>query len=124
MAEKVDRLARVNELIKRVIADELEKGLFHAPGVLVSITEVHTGSDLRNATVFVSIFGGTPAERGRAFRALRDARVDLQRLMARELGFKHTPVLYFKLDDRTAEGDRVFEILRETEEEAAQHDGK
>jgi len=124
MAEKVDRLTRVNELIKRVIADEIEKGLFHAPGILVSITEVSTGSDLRNATVYVSIFGGTPAERGRAFHALRDARANLQHTLARSLGFKHTPVLYFKLDDRTAEGDRVFEILRETEEEAARHDGK
>ena len=57
MAEKVDRLTRVNELLKRELAEAIERGLISAPGVLVSVTEVHASVDLRNATVYISIFG-------------------------------------------------------------------
>ena len=54
---EADRLTRVNELLKREIADNLEKCLlFSGNGALVSVTEVKTSVDLRNATVFVSIF--------------------------------------------------------------------
>lgn len=45
MAEKVDRLTRVNELLKREIANAIERGLITAPGMLVSVTEVNTSVD-------------------------------------------------------------------------------
>lgn len=32
MAEKVDRLTRVNELLKRELAEAIERGLISAPG--------------------------------------------------------------------------------------------
>ena len=66
MAEKVDRLTRVNELIKRELAGLFGRGLFSAPGMLVSVTEVITSVDLRNATVHVSIMGGKATDRGNA----------------------------------------------------------
>ena len=63
MAEKVDRLTRVNELLKRELAEAIERGLISAPGVLVSVTEVHASVDLRNATVYISIFGADSARK-------------------------------------------------------------
>ena len=115
MAEKVDRLTRVNELLKRELADDITRGLISAPGMLVSVTEVKTSVDLRNATVYVSIFGGTTSEKERVMRELDRVRVDFQRSIATKLGFKHTPVLYFKRDFRQEKGDRVLEILNEAE---------
>jgi len=56
---KVDRLLRVNELVKRELAGLLER--YPVPelsGVLVSVTEVSCSVDLRNAAVFVSVYGG------------------------------------------------------------------
>ena len=116
MAEKVDRLTRVNELIKRELANYLEKfPLATAENMLVSITEVNTSVDLRNATVSISIFGGTAGERNEVFRELNKKRMDMQRVLARTLAFKHTPVLAFKPDRRLEMGDRVLAMLTEPE---------
>ena len=111
MAEKVDRLTRVNELIKRELANYLQKFPPETPGVLVSVTEVVTSVDLRNATVSISIFGGTDAVRGEVFRFLNSRRSDMQRVLARTLAFEHTPVLAFKPDHRIELGDRVLAML-------------
>ncbi len=113
---KVDRLTRVNELLKRELAGLLERGLVvFPPKLLVSVTAVTASVDLRRARVLVSVFGGGPAEQREVFKALAGERVELQRRIARTLGFKHTPVLEFEPDDRMAAGDRVLELLREAE---------
>lgn len=117
MAEKVDRLTRVNELLKRELAEDIGRGIISAPGMLVSVTEVKTSVDLRNATVCISIFGGTASDKEHAMQELERARVSLQRSIAGKLGFKHTPVLYFKRDLRQEKGDRVLEILNHAEQQ-------
>ena len=115
MAEKVDRLTRVNELLKRELAEDITRGLISAPGMLVSVTEVRSSVDLRNATVCISIFGGTASDKERVMQELDRNRIEFQRSIASKLGFKHTPVLYFKRDFRQEKGDRVLEILNGAE---------
>lgn len=115
MPEKVDRLVRVNELLKRELADAVGRGIISSPGVLASVTEVNSSVDLRNATVYVSIFGGTPEQQENVMRELVRARAEFQHVIAQKLGFKHTPVLFFKRDLRREKGDRVLEILNEAE---------
>ena len=116
MAEKVDRLTRVNELIKRELANYLEKfPVEAAENMLVSITEVNTSVDLRNATVSVSVFGGDKIAQRMVLDNLNSSRRDFQSAMARTLGLKHTPVLAFRIDKRVAAGDRVFALLEELE---------
>ena len=123
---KVDRLLRVNELIKRELAGLLER--YPVPGlsgILVSITEVKCSVDLRNAGVYVSIFGksGNAVEE-QVLKHLAKCRPDWQRRLAVTLGFKRTPVLAFELDERQAAGDRVLELLRETEDAAQDASGE
>ncbi len=116
MSGTVDRLTRVNAIMKREIAEYLESGVAMLPeGVLVSVVEVSCSVDLRNAEVMVSVLGGGEVERRGVIRALLRRRVDLQSVIARNLGFKHTPKLTFSLDDRMAEADRVLQILNEPE---------
>ncbi len=112
----VDRLTRVNELLKREIAELLERNPVRgASSMLVSVTMVKCSVDLRNATVYVSVFGGGEEAEAEVLRHLHRFRSDLQKRIARDLGFKHTPVLSFKLDGRMAAGDRVLELLNETD---------
>lgn len=114
MAEKIDRLTRVNELLKREIATEIERLVMaQSSGMLISVTEVKTSVDLRNATVGISIFGGTRTASSSAaiFKELNARKNDIQRHLAKVLGFKHTPVLLFKEDRRTELGDKVLELL-------------
>ncbi|MBO4305195.1 MAG: ribosome-binding factor A, partial [Lentisphaeria bacterium] len=62
MPVKPDRLARVNEILKREIADVLEKNGVNDSGLIVSITKVVLSSNLRSAAVYVSILGGKNPE--------------------------------------------------------------
>lgn len=114
---EVDRLTRVNELLKRELADGLEKSLlFNTSGALVSVTEVKTSVDLRNATVFISIFVPKNGSKTAIWNEILERRIDLQKQIGRNLKFKHTPVLNFKLDERMEEGDRVLQLLNEMDE--------
>ena len=115
---KVDRLTRVNELLKRELARLIEEMPGRPASMLASVTQVNASVDLRQATVYVSIFGGEAAERRRLFAELEAERVAFQRELGRTLGFKHTPVLTFRDDQRQAQGDRVLEIIAESERAA------
>ncbi len=116
MSGAPDRLTRVNELIKREMSELITRySIAPSPSMLVSVTEVRTSVDLRNATVSVSVFGGDKIAQRMVLENLNAARRDFQSAMARSLGFKHTPVLAFRIDKRVAAGDRVFALLEELE---------
>ena len=54
----VDRIVRVNELLKRVLADLMETlALNEENGCILSITRVECASNLKSAQVYVSILG-------------------------------------------------------------------
>ena len=113
----VDRLTRVNALLKRELAGLIERNLrTNGRAVLVSVTEVKCSVDLRHAVVYVSIFGGDAAVRRDIQQELADNRKEFQRHIGANLSFKNTPVLEFRLDDRLAAGDRILELLNEQEE--------
>lgn len=111
------RIARVNEILKREIADLLERKSFKDGSCLISITEVKTSPDLRHATVYVSIFGGDDKTKRSAVQFLLKNRYDLQKKIARDIVMKYTPVLEFIVDKKIADGDRVLSIIRELEKD-------
>lgn len=115
-----DRIARVNALLKREIADVMEKLCISIPGALISVVKVNTSSTLRNATVYVSIFGGKNAAADleeKALALLESRRSDIQNCISRDVILKYTPVLRFTADHNIAEGDKVLDIIRKLEEE-------
>lgn len=123
MVGKADRLTRVNALLKRELADAIERDLMIPPGMLASVTEVRVSADLRNANVHISVFGGKASDRQTVLRELAKARLSLQSRIGRSLAFKHTPVLEFRLDTRTEKGDRVLELLQQIEKEESERNG-
>lgn len=125
MGSAPDRLTRVNELIKREVSGLISRNsIAPSPSVLVSVTEVRTSVDLRNATVSVSVFGGDTISKRLVLENLNAARCDFQSAMARTLGFKHTPVLNFRIDKRVAAGDRVLALLDEMENDVPSEDAE
>ncbi len=117
MSGAPDRLTRVNELLKRELSNLIARSMVApSPSVLVSVTEVRSSVDLRNATISVSVFGGGKPERRQVLENLVEARKDFQHELAATLGFKHTPVLNFRIDTRVAAGDRVLALLDRIED--------
>ena len=117
----VDRLVRVNELLKRVLADLLETlGYNEEQGRIISITRVDCASNLKTASVYVSILGAkNEEEEARIVRRLIERKSEIQSLMSKEVILKYTPVLHFVLDHSVADGDRVLDLLRHMEDENA-----
>ena len=107
-----DRLERVNALLKRVLGEGVYRVMQHddVPPVLITVTRVACSSDLRDATVHVSVLGDE-ALRGRAIAHLKHHARDLQKIVAREVRLKFTPLLHFKADLSLEKGDRVLAIL-------------
>ncbi|MBO7721393.1 MAG: 30S ribosome-binding factor RbfA [Kiritimatiellae bacterium] len=108
----VDRLERVNSLLKRVIAEaafSIMQGDTVQPG-LITVTGVECGRDLRDATVKVSVFGDE-ALKQTALRRLRRNAGRFQDAIHRQVRLKFTPRLDFKLDYSIEKGDKVLAIL-------------
>ena len=112
----VDRLERVNSLLKRVIAEGVfvvMQGDTVAPG-LITITDVHCGKDLRDATVKVSVFGDDVLKETALQHLQHNAR-RFQQIINREVKMKFTPRLLFQLDRSIEKGDEVLAILDKLE---------
>jgi len=108
----VDRLERVNSLLKRVIAEAMfsvMQGDTVQPG-LITVTDVSCGKDLRDATVKVSVFGDDALKKT-ALQHLKHNARRFQDIINREVRLKFTPRLAFQLDLSLEKGDEVLAIL-------------
>ncbi|HEX2988833.1 MAG TPA: 30S ribosome-binding factor RbfA [Chloroflexota bacterium] len=111
------RMERVNEVIKEEVAVLLQRQVQDPRlSTMVSVTGVETSSDLRNATIFVSVLG-SEEEVQNAMAALRHASGYLRRELAGRIRMKQVPDLSFKLDTSIGQGARVLELLREIHKE-------
>ena len=107
------RVARVNEVLREIIATELERFQDDDPRLeLVTITGVDADADVKHATVFFSSLG-TSASTDDVMLALNERRIALQSEIGRQATFRNTPQLAFKPDLGITEGQKVEELLRE-----------
>jgi ribosome-binding factor A len=104
------RTARVNELLREILADELERSNDERLE-LVTVTGVDAAPDLRHARVW---FDSIQGEAGDAdvLAGLADARVALQAAIGRQARLKRVPELEFAPDPAVRSGERVDNILR------------
>lgn len=108
----VDRLERINSLLKRVIAESMYvvmQGDSVQPG-LFTVTDVSCGKDLRDATVKVSVFGDDDVKELGINHLSRRAR-RFQEIINRQIRMKFTPRLTFQLDRSLEKGDEVLSII-------------
>jgi ribosome-binding factor A len=106
-----NRMRRVNEALRAVLAEAI--GELKDPRVgFITITGVDTSTDLRQATVFVSVLG-SELKRAQSLAGLDAAHGVLQRRIAGELRLKRTPQLTFQYDPSVAEGVRMSKLIDE-----------
>ena len=113
----IDRIERINSLMLREIAEAIP-AVMAGSGVnvaAITVTRVSVASNLRNATVSVSIFA-PPQERAHILSQVKARRSEFQRLVNRDIKIKYTPVLRFVLDESIEKGDRVLDILTKMED--------
>ncbi|MEA2067725.1 MAG: 30S ribosome-binding factor RbfA [Verrucomicrobiota bacterium] len=114
----IPRLVRVNELLKREIAEDIHRiySMSDFDAAALTVTRVECASDLRDANVFVSIFGHED-RRDSMISYLNRHRQEVVRLMIKRVKLKYTPRLHFILDESLEGGDNILSLLAEMERE-------
>jgi ribosome-binding factor A len=106
-----ERMRRVNEALRHVVADSVEDLGDPSLG-LVTVTAVRATPDLRQAAVYFSVLGSA-RRRARSQAVLERAHGVVQRRVAAELRMKRTPQLTFHYDETLDRALRVNELLEQ-----------
>ena len=104
-------MRRVNEAVREVLSESV--GELKDPRIgFVTVTGVATSTDLRHATVYVSVLGSEP-KRAATLAGLESSRGILQRRLNAELHLKRTPQLSFEYDGTVERGVRLSKLIDE-----------
>lgn len=113
------REARLNELLRQILAEELDR--IADPALeWVSVTEVHTDRDLTQATVFVSTLDDDRDHE--ILEALGSHRGRLQDTINAQARVRRTPPLSFRIDETLRSAQRIDDILSGLADDDADHD--
>ena len=106
-----NRMRRVDGVLKEVLSEAIQT--LKDPRIgFVTVTGVKTTADLKEATVYVSVYG-TESEQQRTLEGLEAARGVLQAQVGRELQLRRTPVLSFAYDPAVERGVRLGKMIDE-----------
>ncbi|MDY7101385.1 MAG: 30S ribosome-binding factor RbfA [Actinomycetota bacterium] len=103
------RTDRVSELLREIVADELER-IEDDRIEWISVTTIDVNPELSQATVFYSSLAGPEGDE-EILEALDEYRTRLQGAVARQARIRRTPELSFRPDSGVRSGARVEEIL-------------
>ncbi|MCH7646545.1 MAG: 30S ribosome-binding factor RbfA [Nitrospinae bacterium] len=110
----LDRMDRVNELLLEEIARLLQRDIKDPRIGFVSVTRVETTRDLKNARVYVSVFGEETIQ-AEAIKGLSSAAGYIRHNLFRKLSLKTVPTLSFVLDESIAHGVHITSLIRDLE---------
>ncbi len=108
---------RVGDLIKKEIASMLLHGEIKDPRIgFVTITKVRMTRDLKKASVFFSILGGSE-ERERSLEGLNSAVPYIRRHLAKRLNLKHIPSVIFLFDRSIEYASHIQQVIEDIKKE-------
>ena len=108
------RSIRVGEQMKHEIADILMRKINDPRIGFVTVTDVELSDDLRNAKVFVSIYG---EDKTATLKGLQSASAFIRSELARRMRLRLMPEILFRLDDTAERGAHIMEILETIKKE-------
>jgi ribosome-binding factor A len=91
------RARRLGEAIAQIVAEMLERRIKDPRLGFVTVTEARVTGDLREATVFYTVYG-SPEERAASAAALASAAGLIRSEVGKQTGVKHTPSITFEQD--------------------------
>src|SRR5271170_8250398 len=102
------RARKLADRISQIVAEMLERRIKDPRLGFVTVTEARVTGDLREATVFYTVYG-SDSERAETAVALASATGVIRSEVGRQTGLKHTPSIAF-------EPDTVPDAVRNIEE--------
>ncbi len=113
------RARKLADRIKVVVAETLEMRVKDPRLGFITITEARITGDLREATVFYTVYGDETARVDTA-AALESAKGVLRTEVGRQTGLRHTPSLQFIADALPETAQHIEDLLRVAAEADAQ----
>ena len=110
------RAKRLADLIREVVAQKLHRGVKDPRlGTNVTVTDTRVTGDLREATVFYTVYGDDE-DRKAAAAGLESAKGVLRSAVGAAAGIKHTPSLTFVADAVPENAKAIDELLARAKE--------
>lgn len=116
------RKARIAERVREIVSAIVLFKLKDPRVGFVTVLDAEVTDDVREATVRLSVMG-SDAEQRTTLRAIEHSRGFIQHELGEQLGTRFTPVLHFKLDDRTDREATLEERFEKIQRERAAHEG-
>lgn len=104
-----ERITKVNDLLRDLVAKALVTELSLKPGVLLTVSKVTASKDLRHATILVSVF--PESEENYARVTLKNELSTLEKFVHSNLYMKPLPRLRFTIDTTERGADEVEKII-------------
>ena len=107
------RSERISDQMKREIADILMRKIKDPRIGFVTVTGVDVAQDLKNAKVFVSVYGGDKEE---SLKGLKSATPFIRSELGKRIRMRCIPEILFRYDGTVEQGAHIMELLRSIEE--------
>ena len=104
------RVRRHAERIRELVAAALRKQVKDPRVGMVTITDVKLTADLRDATVYYTVYGDSAAQEGSA-AALNSAKGLLRSVVGKRLGLRQSPSITFVADQIPERAEHIDELL-------------
>lgn len=114
------RIQRISKLLKEELSRIIREEINDPRLGFVSITDIEMTPDLRDAHIYVSVYG-TPEEQEASIGVLERARRFLRGTLGKQVEMRYTPELHFYLDLSIERGAHVFELLKNINAEKKDH---
>ena len=117
--EKVARV--VKEAVSDAIAHHLSDPRIEG---FVSVTRVEMSPDLRNANIYLSIFGRDEVSQNKTFTAITHAKSRIQSMVGGKLHSKFCPVLHIYMDDKFKKTLETMKLIDKAVDELEKKEGE
>jgi ribosome-binding factor A len=104
------RARKLADRIQQIVAEMLERRIKDPRLGFVTVTDARLTNDLRDATVYYTVYG-TDGERADTAAALESAKGVIRSEVGRRTGLRHTPSLAFIPDTLPENAKHVDELL-------------
>jgi len=108
---KMDRIKKINELIKHKIAEILLREGIFGKDVLVTVQSVGTSKDLKYAKIKISIIPFEKSEK--VLQKINNQISHIRKKLGEEIKIKFIPKIIFEIDKGEERADRIDRILKE-----------
>lgn len=112
------RARKLADRIQRIVAEMLERRIKDPRLGFVTVTDARLTNDLRDATVYYTVFG-TDEEKAGTAAALESAKGVIRSEVGRQTGLRHTPSLTFEADEVQANAQHIEDLLAQARQSDA-----